>query len=56
VLLHGADGKPQLLGPLFADLQHLWAELDSGQPNVGGVVRQIAPGSYCELQDLALDP
>jgi hypothetical protein len=49
------DVAPELLGPLFGDLQHPRAELDPGQPNVGGVVRQIAPGSDCELEDLAGD-
>jgi len=50
------DVEPQLRGPPARDLQHLRAELDSGQPNVGGVVGQIAPGSDRELEDLAVDP
>jgi hypothetical protein len=50
------DVAPQLFGPLSADLQHPRAELDPGQPHVGGVVGQIAPGSDRELEDVTVDP
>jgi hypothetical protein len=49
------DVSPHPLGPPLAYLQHLWAELDSGHANAGGVVGQIPPGSERKLEDVTLD-
>jgi hypothetical protein len=47
------DVAPGLLSALAGDLQHLWAELDCGQVDVGGVVGQVALGPEGDLEDLA---
>jgi hypothetical protein len=47
------DFAPEFVGPLPADLKHPWAQLDRGQPNVGGVVGQVAARSERELEHIA---
>jgi hypothetical protein len=49
----GADASIGTLHALSGDLQHLWAELDCGQVDVGGVVGQVATGPEGDLEDLA---